>query len=215
VNHYDTLGVPKDADSETIKRAYKKKAQKAHPDRGGTQDEFRAVAKAYGILSSPERRRRYDQTGEDGQIDEHAAMMNQIAGLVLQIIEQANDIATTDVLKVARQHIEGEIGRIGDERMRMGKKQLKLQRAAKRLKRKSAGESVLEAMVGAEAARLTTNMEIAKGRVAQLQRMQRLLDDYKYEVDPPSRAQFIVGGAGDSVAYAKLVDAFIRDDIQP
>ena len=35
MTHYDTLGVPKDADAATIKRAFKKKAAKAHPDRGG------------------------------------------------------------------------------------------------------------------------------------------------------------------------------------
>lgn len=35
MSHYDTLDVPKDADAAAIKRAYRRKAKEAHPDRSG------------------------------------------------------------------------------------------------------------------------------------------------------------------------------------
>ena len=66
---YDDLGVSKDADRETIKRAYRKKAQKLHPDRpGGNAEKFHAITKAYDVLYDDARRANYDATGKDGEI---------------------------------------------------------------------------------------------------------------------------------------------------
>lgn len=65
--HYDTLGVEKDADAETIKKAWRRKASKAHTDRGGgDHGQMVALNRAHEVLSDPEKRARYDQTGEDG-----------------------------------------------------------------------------------------------------------------------------------------------------
>lgn len=66
---YDTLGVPKDAGVDDIKRAYKKKAVEHHPDKGGDEEEFKTLSHAYSVLSDPVKRQRYDQLGdryEDG-----------------------------------------------------------------------------------------------------------------------------------------------------
>ena len=64
---YSTLGVPRDANEATIRRAFRKQARRAHPDGGGSDDAFNQLKNAYDILSDPERRRRYDQTGETEQ----------------------------------------------------------------------------------------------------------------------------------------------------
>lgn len=61
---YEVLGVSKDATAAEIKRAYKHKAHKCHPDRtGGNAEEFHKVLKAYEILSDPVKRAEYDRTG--------------------------------------------------------------------------------------------------------------------------------------------------------
>jgi molecular chaperone DnaJ len=63
---YEQLGVRPDADAETLKRAYRRKAKQYHPDSGCGQDgqRFRAIREAYETLGDPARRRRYDaQTG--------------------------------------------------------------------------------------------------------------------------------------------------------
>jgi curved DNA-binding protein CbpA len=64
VSLYEDLGVSPDADDATIKRAYRKRAAKAHPDAGGSREEFEKVSKAKLILLDPRRRQRYDATGE-------------------------------------------------------------------------------------------------------------------------------------------------------
>jgi curved DNA-binding protein CbpA len=63
-NPYDTLGVPKDADAQAIKQAYRKKANGSHPDKGGVVEEFHAIVLAYSILSDPDKREKYDRTGQ-------------------------------------------------------------------------------------------------------------------------------------------------------
>ena len=60
VNHYDVLGVDPSATLKDIKRAFRKKAMKHHPDRGGDEEEFKKINEAYEILSSPLERALFD-----------------------------------------------------------------------------------------------------------------------------------------------------------
>jgi DnaJ-class molecular chaperone len=66
MSYYDELGVAKDADPETIKKAYKKLAMKYHPDKGGDQEKFKKISEAYETLSDPDRRSQYDNPGFPG-----------------------------------------------------------------------------------------------------------------------------------------------------
>jgi len=65
-NYYETLGVPKNASQDDIKKAFRKLAHKHHPDKtGGDEKKFKEVNEAYQVLSDKEKRARYDQTGQD------------------------------------------------------------------------------------------------------------------------------------------------------
>ena len=54
------LGVPRDADKQIIKKAYRKLAAQHHPDRGGDPEKFKEVAEAYSILSDDQKRSEHD-----------------------------------------------------------------------------------------------------------------------------------------------------------
>lgn len=68
-DHYETLGVDRNATDEEIKRAYKRLARTHHPDLnpGDLEAEarFKEIGSAYEVLSDPERRSRYDRFGTD------------------------------------------------------------------------------------------------------------------------------------------------------
>ncbi|MDO5336675.1 MAG: molecular chaperone DnaJ [Eubacteriales bacterium] len=74
---YEVLGVDRNADDATLKKAYRKLAKKYHPDvNPGDKDaeaKFKEATNAYAILSDPEKRKQYDQFG-------HAAFENGGAG---------------------------------------------------------------------------------------------------------------------------------------
>lgn len=61
MDFYSVLGVGSDASEEEIRSAYRKRAMACHPDRGGRDDDFRAVQEAYETLSNPWKRRLYEQ----------------------------------------------------------------------------------------------------------------------------------------------------------
>jgi len=67
---YKILGVSKDSDHGTIKKAYRKLARKWHPDiNPGNKDaeqKFKDISRAYDCLGDKEKRKRYDEFGEDG-----------------------------------------------------------------------------------------------------------------------------------------------------
>lgn len=68
-DYYDRLGVSRDADGETIKKAYRKLAMRYHPDRSDEPDaeeKFKRVTEAYEVLRDPEKRSMYDRFGEAG-----------------------------------------------------------------------------------------------------------------------------------------------------
>lgn len=71
-DYYKILGVKKNADKKEIKKAYRKLALKHHPDKHKEEEKeaatkkFEDVAEAYEVLSDPEKRRIYDQVGEEG-----------------------------------------------------------------------------------------------------------------------------------------------------
>ena len=66
-DYYEVLGVNKNADAATIKKAYRKLAKKYHPDTNKenpqAEQKFKEVTEAYSVLSDPEKKKQYDQFG--------------------------------------------------------------------------------------------------------------------------------------------------------
>lgn len=61
-DYYEILGVPENADEETIKKAFRELAKKYHPDKpGGDAEKFKKIVEAYRVLSDKKLRADYDQ----------------------------------------------------------------------------------------------------------------------------------------------------------
>ena len=92
---YEILGVPKSADADSLKKAYRKVAMKYHPDRNpgdkSSEEKFKEAAEAYEILSNPDKKARYDRYGHAG-VDPNQGFGGGRSGNMEDIFSQFGDI---------------------------------------------------------------------------------------------------------------------------
>jgi curved DNA-binding protein len=75
-DYYETLGIPRDASNEEIRRAYRSLARQYHPDVNKdpeAEDRFKEIAEAYEVLSDPGKRERYDSLGSNRRVGDDVA----------------------------------------------------------------------------------------------------------------------------------------------
>ncbi|MFO8110452.1 MAG: molecular chaperone DnaJ [Thermoplasmata archaeon] len=75
-DYYEILGVDQDASKGEIKKAYRKKAKKFHPDRNPdkaewAREKFKEISEAYEVLADENKRKQYDRYGEAGVRDQY------------------------------------------------------------------------------------------------------------------------------------------------
>lgn len=92
-DYYDTLGVSKSATPEEIKKAYRKQALKFHPDKNpgdkSSEAKFKEVSEAYEVLSDDNKRKIYDQYGEEGVKNAHMGGMGGMGAGGFSSMEEA------------------------------------------------------------------------------------------------------------------------------
>jgi DnaJ-class molecular chaperone len=105
MNHYEELGISKEATQEEIKLAYRKKAREHHPDKGGDKEDFQKVQKAYEILSDIDRKSAYDANGCSEEEPESAIIDKIITEVLINLLE-SNRIDTIygDVVESLKSH---------------------------------------------------------------------------------------------------------------
>jgi curved DNA-binding protein CbpA len=98
---YATLNLPRSANAASIKSAYRTAVQTAHPDRGGAPDQFVTIVRAFDLLSDPEARRLYDETGD---VDEDAvkAFRRDVAKVLADMFDAAVSAAVATGLDLAK-----------------------------------------------------------------------------------------------------------------
>lgn len=67
MDYYSTLGVPRGASADEIKKAYRSMAMKHHPDRGGDEKKFKEISQAYEVLSDPQKKQMFDMGVDPNQ----------------------------------------------------------------------------------------------------------------------------------------------------
>lgn len=108
---YKILKLSKDATPEQVKDAYRKESLKCHPDRNpgkDTRKRFNTVHTAYKILSDPERRKRYDETGYTG---ENGERVDETLGILAQVLtETVTELLSTNRSPSATDLVDGMKG---------------------------------------------------------------------------------------------------------
>lgn len=99
---YEILGVENTATKEEIKKAYRKKSNIHHPDKGGDNDMFITIKNAYNVLRNDEKREKYDKYGVTG--DDADDLITQAKSIiettVMSIIEANNNHSMITKIKL-------------------------------------------------------------------------------------------------------------------
>jgi len=182
-DYYDTLGVGKGATEEEIKKAYKSKAQQAHPDKGGDVEEFKRLQEANNVLSDKERRARHDN-GEDASkriptLEERAT--SHLATLFTLQLGKADD--HVDLIASARQEAETGIFKIQQE-IKKGEDTVKvLIHLQDRVSYKGDGNDIFHALTDKKITDATTQIAKMREELTVLEAIKPLLDDYECQVE--------------------------------
>lgn len=200
---YATLGIDKSASAAVIKAAYRRRARDTHPDRAGTADagEFQEVVRAYGILSNPEAKKLFDESGvvdeANPQADRKAAM-DVLVGVFNEIMEEAGRAG----MPLDRFDIVGGLKRVLDmKRAELQRKSGALQRQVderlklrKRIQRVRSGENLFASV-------LTKQIEAMQKELLDVREALRIIEialtetgNYESEVEVFSAFDFAAHG---------------------
>lgn len=118
---YEILGIDPGSDEKTVKLAYRSKSQQNHPDKGGSDEAFHEISVAYAVLSDPDRRKKYDETGDIEEPNHGNPIESTLAQLFEAIISQnqltGNIIDTAlSIARAQRAEIEKQL--IADDHKR-------------------------------------------------------------------------------------------------
>lgn len=185
---YDDLGVKKGASRDEIKKSYRRKAQKEHPDKGGSKETFHAIQKAYAVLGDYSRRAHYDATGEDGRapsIREEA--LTVLSSVFMQILNNV-DTDHTNVVQEISNFLQGEVRKMLQEIKNHQTGIAKRERALKRLKYVGNGPNIMEQMIQADIDGRKRGLEMGNHKNEVFAEAIRMLGDYSWQASPVTAA---------------------------
>lgn len=205
-NPYEVLGVKTNAPEGDIKRCYRTAANRTHPDKGGKPGEFEAVQRAYDLLMDPERRKRFDATGDADDVKPDqtlAAAMQVITDYFQTVIKQAvvagQDATQIDLIANARTQINNQLEHHLAGKAKAENHIAQLEKVGKRLKRKKPdGDDVIQASLKWQAEQIQLQIVPVEANIRALRDALDILKDYGFDVTPAQATRFVQMTSGTS-----------------
>ena len=207
---YELLGVKMTATTDAIHKAYRKRAKKAHPDTGGNAEEFALLKKAHDILVSPERRAKYDATGDttDSTPDNS---LSQVIGLLAMSLDQVltaiesrmgdpTEFAIVNDMKIL---VGGKLDELQKKRQQFQTQRKKTEKLVGRFGVKS-GENYLEGIITGKLSALDTNIRQLDDQEKPIKKALDILTNSSFRSDS--------GGSDSSHTYGAK-SAFKLEDL--
>jgi curved DNA-binding protein CbpA len=187
MNHYETLGVDKNATAEEIKTAYRRKASEHHPDKSGSEDADReimqAVNEAYRILSDEKLKADYDMTDEQ----RIAALVEQsVKQTVRQALNEAIVSGFGDPVDAARKILQVILAAKNQEQSSMLMTKSNLEGRMGKIRRKGVVDFDSENYIKLAVDQVQSNLVALEGVVKVLTLSIQELTDYSFDRMAPA-----------------------------
>jgi curved DNA-binding protein CbpA len=201
---YHILGIKRVAARDEIQKAYRRKAKSLHPDTGGSVEAFGELSTAYAVLSDPDRRERYDTTGEITPLRPNnldASAIEIIAQKLGLVIHAEQDVTSLDIAALLDQSIRDDIA---ERKSGMSGLRRAVERARKlreRVKRRAKDQDNMLAKV-LDWHEITAKTHIKKNEdaIRSMERALEILQDYSFAEDVgPVTADDVAGALQDAL----------------
>lgn len=136
---YKILGVSPEADESQIKKAFRMKARQIHPDKTGKKSdkEFAELSNAYAIIANPERRKKFDESGEDYHNKTFEEKVHEEVKALIVIALEQSDFENRDLFKSLKKCVQIQIQKERDSKLDKEKRKLKFENLSKRVSKKN------------------------------------------------------------------------------
>lgn len=207
---YEILGVKRDADTAAVRKAYRRRAKRAHPDHGGSADKFNTLHRALVVLTDEKKRAQFDRDGTIDERPDNAA--SDAAGVVLGLIggllqSRGSSIFQIDLIVVLKRSVQEIIGSqqaqlaVIENNIALG------QKVASKIKRKDGKPSLLHLMLEQQIETLKGTMVNPRRIIAQHKDALALLDQLEYEPDVPTPSSvYPVGREPSQAGFMSMND---------
>lgn len=189
MNYYETLGIDKKSTQETIKKAYKTKAGKLHPDKGGNHNDFVKLNEAYSVLSDKKKRKHYD---EHGSYDANQPTIEQAADAHLNALFEAfvdklaslpNFDLSINIVHKMECHIKDNIIELERKKDHIIKHNRKFRKIQKRLISKNKGENSFSNILKNKRMNGIHEFQSIKIQINLFNLMLEKLENYEFETE--------------------------------
>jgi hypothetical protein len=199
IDPYNVLGVARDADEATIRKAYRKKSKAAHPDAGGNPETWEKVATSLMVLTDPDLRRGFDETGKIGEKaidnDRAAALQlidQQVAALINQYITNGfspqNDPRKKNIPRALVEHFNNEIY-TAEDAIATGANVIKfyedMQRRFTVVDQETVPENSIAKMLGIQISQAKQQVSGLEKNITIRKMAIQIIEAYRFEFDAP------------------------------
>ena len=206
MNHYETLGVARDATLEEIKTAYRRASSSAHPDKAGASPEAQAAAheaqaaanQAWAVLGDAERRAEYDRTGSDRQTD----LAANATAILTRMLSDLMDRDSPDILGDMRRNLDRQGAEFSMHLAQLACQRQRIERRKGKVRRKAGavGDNLVDAVIDAKLAEIERQEGVWKQNQALHAKACELFDVYEADTSAPAAGQTVptamLSGAG-------------------
>jgi len=217
VDYYEVLEVDSKATKEEIRKSYILKSKTAHPDVGGSAEEFSQINEAYKVLYDDEARRIYDATGKSiyNPIEIEEESKNLLIGIFTEIIEfddfwYQKDILS-DILEDLKRRQTARTRDTSIVKKLIGKYEKMIGKVKKKEKEDEDGDNIFDKVILQKIQTKKEELALAKLDVKIIARSIEVLDEYKFTVDDGSIMDFLKTSA--EKAWSTMDSRYIENKI--